>query len=158
VNRWIPFAAAGAIVVLDRVTKIAVERSISVWETIPVIPNVVNLVYTRNRGAAFGILSNAPEWVRAVVLIGFSVAILIFIVRMLWRGEPGRWPLALVLGGAVGNLYDRIVAGSVTDFVQVFIGSYEWPSFNVADSAISVGAVWLALGLFGKKERVPQDR
>ncbi|MDX2178414.1 MAG: signal peptidase II [Bryobacteraceae bacterium] len=166
-NRWIPFAAAGAIVVLDRITKIAVERSISMWETIPIIPNVVNLVYTRNRGAAFGLLANAPEWVRAVVLIGFSVAILIFIVRMLWRGESesasgasknDRWPLALVLGGAVGNLYDRIVAGSVTDFVQVFIGSYEWPSFNVADSAISVGAVWLALGLFGKKERVPQDR
>lgn len=155
-SRWVPFALSGAVVALDRVTKIAVERSISMWETIPVIPDVVNLVYTRNRGAAFGMLATAPEWVRVGVLIGFSIAILIFIVRMLWRGEPGRWPLALVLGGAVGNLYDRIVAGSVTDFVQVFLGSYEWPSFNVADSAISVGAVWLALGLFGKKERVSE--
>ncbi len=143
-----PIALAGVILVADRLTKIAVERSISVWDTRPILPGVINLVYTRNRGAAFGILNDAPEAVRLILLVGVSLAVLGLLLYMLWRGDGNRWPLALLVGGALGNLYDRVVYGSVTDFIQIFLGSYEWPSFNVADSAITVGAVWLAAEMF----------
>jgi signal peptidase II len=145
---WLPFLWAGLIVALDRVTKVLIEQKVALWDTIPVIPGILNIVYTRNRGAAFGLLNDAPELLRKVLLIGVSLVILAYIVRMLWTQSESRVALTLVLGGAVGNLYDRIVYGSVTDFIQVFLGSYEWPSFNVADSAICLGAGLLALEIF----------
>jgi len=151
---------ATSVFVLDRLSKLWIQAHVGPLDTIPIIPNIFNIVYARNRGAAFGILSTAPETVRVAVLIGLSLGILGFICWMLWQAtRPGalatlwqRWALALVLGGAVGNLYDRILEGSVTDFLQVFIGSYEWPSFNVADSAISAGAVLMAYELIFQKE------
>lgn len=152
-----PLLLAAAVFALDRITKIAIERSVSVWDSYPIIPNVLNIVYTRNTGAAFGLLRDAPETVRLAVLVGGSLLILLMIAWMLWRDQtPGRWALALILGGAAGNLYDRILIGSVTDFIQVFLGSYEWPSFNVADSAICVGAVLIALDLLKGRKYVPQ--
>lgn len=151
--------------VLDRTTKMWIEARVSVYDTIAVIPDVFNIVYTRNRGAAFGILSTAPEAVRLTVLIGFAGVVLGLIGWMLWQAtKPGalgtiynRLALSLVLGGAVGNLWDRVFQGSVTDFLQVFIGSYEWPSFNVADSAISVGATLMAIDLifYSRKQTEP---
>jgi signal peptidase II len=100
-------------------------------------------------------LSDAPDGLREFLLIGVSLAVMGLIIWMLIQAVRGATPstgwtriaLGLVLGGAAGNLYDRIVSGSVTDFIQVFIGSYEWPSFNVADSAITVGAVLLGLDM-----------
>jgi signal peptidase II len=154
IGRAGPLAAAAAIVILDRLTKTAVERSISMWETKTLIPGVLNLVYTRNRGAAFGVFTDLPDPWRGILLIGVSSAVLVYIARLMMTSPVNRWPLALVLGGAIGNLYDRVVFGSVTDFIQVFIGSYEWPSFNVADSAITVGAVLLALDLFRPRAKV----
>ncbi len=141
--------------VLDWATKRWIEKNVSIYDTIVVLPDVFNIVHTRNRGAAFGILSTAPEVVRVTVLIGLAMLILALIAVMLWQatkpGQQAAWAqrlaLSLVLGGAVGNLWDRVLAGSVTDFLQVFLGSYEWPSFNVADSAISVGAVLMAADL-----------
>ena len=140
---------------LDRATKLWIEARVSVYDTIVVIPDVFNIVYTRNRGAAFGMLSTAPEAVRLTVLIGLAGVILGLIGWMLWQAtKPGaigtlynRLALSLVIGGAVGNLWDRVFSGSVTDFLQVFLGSYEWPSFNIADSGISIGAVLIALDL-----------
>lgn len=148
-----PFLLTAAIVAADRATKVAVERSISFWDTVPVIPGIVNLVYTRNPGGAFGLLKDAPAEVRFAVLLVISALVAGVLAYMIWRGASGRWVLAAILGGAIGNLYDRLLFGSVTDFVQVFIGSYEWPSFNVADSAISVGAVLLLLSGFGPQSR-----
>jgi signal peptidase II len=151
----LPFLLATCVFLLDRVTKMAIESRVSMWETIVLIPGVLNIVYTRNRGAAFGILSDAPDGLREFLLIGVSLAVMGLIIWMLIQAVRGATPstgwtriaLGLVLGGAAGNLYDRIVSGSVTDFIQVFIGSYEWPSFNVADSAITVGAVLLGLDM-----------
>lgn len=153
-SRTTPFLIAGLIFVLDRGTKVLIERNVSMWDSHPVIPNIVNIVYTRNTGAAFGLFRDAPEMVRAVLLIGMAAAILCVLAWMLWKEATNPWPLALLLGGAAGNLYDRAVYGSVTDFIQVFIGSYEWPSFNVADSAITVGAILLALDML--KTRTPK--
>jgi signal peptidase II len=152
-NRALPFAGAALVVAADRASKIAVERSLSMWDSVPIIPGVVNLVYTRNRGAAFGLFNDWPDPWRSLLLIGVSGVILFFIARMLIVDGNSRWPLSLVLGGAIGNLYDRIMFGSVTDFIQVFLGSYEWPSFNVADSAISAGAVLLAVDVLRPKAR-----
>jgi signal peptidase II len=164
--RWQALVIALAVFVVDRATKMWIEARVSVYDTIVVIPDVFNIVHTRNRGAAFGMLSSAPEGVRLTVLVGLAVVILGLIAWMLWQATEdktrGHWTnrlaLALVLGGAVGNLWDRILRGSVTDFLQVFLGSYEWPSFNVADSGISVGAVLMAVDLILAKrgERVSE--
>ena len=139
----------------DRLSKIWIERNISMWDSHPLISNVLNIVYTRNSGAAFGILHDAPDWVRMLVLIGVSSLVLGIILWMIWKETQGRFALALLAGGALGNLFDRIFYGSVTDFIQVFIGSYEWPSFNIADSAISIGAVLIALDMFRKRTPSP---
>ena len=155
-----------AVFILDRVTKLLIEAKVSVYDSITVIPGVFNIVYTRNRGAAFGILQNAPESIRLLVLVGIALCVLALIVWMLWQATrdsasstlANRLALSLVLGGAIGNLYDRILQGSVTDFLQVFLGSYEWPSFNVADSAISIGAALMAIDLlFLTRKQVPTN-
>jgi signal peptidase II len=156
------WAALAALIVfaLDRASKLWIQSNVGPLDTIAIIPNIFNIVYARNRGAAFGMLATAPEWLRVSVLIGLSTAILGFICWMLWQAtRPGqlasltqRWALSLVLGGALGNLHDRILEGSVTDFIQVFFGPYEYPSFNVADSAIFIGAVLMGYELIFQKE------
>lgn len=152
------FLTAAVVFVLDRVTKVIVDQRLGAWDTIPLIPGIFNLVHAENRGAAFSLLADAPEQLRRAVLVGLSAAVLAFLLVMIWRlASPTRWlvwfPLGLVLGGAVGNLYDRVLRGSVTDFLQVFLGSYEWPSFNVADSAISVGACLILLEMWMSRAR-----
>ncbi len=150
-TRIAAFSIAGLVVLADRLSKVWIERNVSMWDSHTVIPNVFNIVYTRNSGAAFGILHDAPDWLRATVLIGVSTIVMSIILWLIWKDVQGRFPLALLAGGAIGNLYDRIIHGSVTDFLQVFIGSYEWPSFNVADSAITIGAILMALDMFRKR-------
>lgn len=154
---WLPFLLAASVFVLDRVTKLAIEARVSMWDTIVLIPGVLNIVYTRNRGAAFGIFANAPDGWRQLLLIGVSLAVMGLIVWMIWQSRGGPAlplvALGLVLGGAAGNLFDRVASGSVTDFIQVFLGSYEWPSFNVADSAITVGALLLGWDMIRARER-----
>lgn len=147
-----------AVVALDRVSKLAILAQVSPWETIPVIPGIFNIVHAENPGAAFSMLADAPPLVRGVFLIGVSLLLMAIIGSMLWRlpAKSGLFlatALALVFGGAFGNLWDRAFRGTVTDFIQVYIGSYEFPSFNVADSAITVGAVLMALDLLRNGSR-----
>lgn len=160
------FGIAALVLLLDRVTKILIERNLPQWDAYVVIPGVFNIVHTENRGAAFGMLANsATEW-RAFVLVGLSLVVTVFVVAMLWQstapssrnGWGIRCALALILGGAIGNLYDRLAQGAVTDFLQVFLGSYEWPSFNVADTAISVGAGLLLLDLIRHRRQPAGSR
>ncbi|MBM3724041.1 MAG: signal peptidase II [Acidobacteria bacterium] len=152
-RRLIDFGIAAGIFALDRATKVVIERTVSIWDSHTVIPGLFNIVYTRNPGMAFGLLADAPPMVRKTALLTASVSILVFVVVLLWRASapaepsPERRALVLVLGGALGNIYDRAVYGSVTDFLQFFIGPWEFPSFNVADSAISVGAALMVLDL-----------
>ena len=145
------------VVVLDRVSKLYILASFSPWDMTVVIPGVFNIVHAENPGAAFSMLAEAPPLVRSVLLVGVSVVVMAIVGVMLWRlpknaGAVMPTSLALVFGGAFGNLWDRVLRGSVTDFLQVFIGSYEFPAFNVADSAITVGAALLVLDLLrGRK-------
>ena len=148
----------GAIVASDQASKLVIRTQVSSFDIIPVIPGIFNIVHAENPGAAFSMLADAPPLIRSVFLIGVSLALITILGAMLWRPPAGTtsWmatALALVFGGALGNLWDRVFRGTVTDFVQVFIGSYEFPSFNVADSAITVGAVLLAIDLLRGSRR-----
>jgi signal peptidase II len=157
-QRLFPFLIAAVVVVLDRITKGAIKTHISAYDSITVIPGLFNIVHTENPGIAFGMLSNASGVWRDVLLIGFSAAVLIAISVMLLRPSSPRdvvlrTALGFILGGAFGNLYDRIVNGTVTDFVEVHAGQHYFPAFNVADSAITVGACLLLLDMWRAKER-----
>ncbi len=148
-KRYVPFGVALLILLLDRITKIAARDSLSAYIGIPVIPGYLRFVHTENPGAAFSFLSEGNPFVRGIVLIGVSAAVLLFIGRALWTNRPGfasplvRVGLAFVLGGAAGNLYDRVLRGTVTDFIEVYHGTWAFPVFNLADSAITVGATLL---------------
>jgi len=124
-----------------------VETCVAPWQTYVVIPHFLNIIHSRNSGAAFGLLAGASGPLRAIFLIGASAAALALVAFFLWKPAAGirsrgalTIGLALILGGAIGNLYDRIMVGTVTDFLDVYIGEYHWFTFNVADAAITTGA------------------
>ena len=144
-----PLALASAILIADRASKAWIGKHVSAWDVWPLIPGFVNIIHAENPGMAFSLLSTASAAVRSFVLIGLATAVLAVVVGMLWRSVEivERWALAMVLGGALGNLWDRIARGTVTDWVDVYYRDWHWATFNVADSAISVGAVILAVYL-----------
>jgi signal peptidase II len=157
-HRLVPFLIAAVVVVLDRFTKGLIKTHFSAYDSVTVIPGLFNIVHTENPGIAFGMLANASGPWRDILLIGFSAIVLIAISAMLLRPSTQRDSLlrtafAFILGGAFGNLYDRIVNGTVTDFVEVHAGQHYFPAFNVADSAITVGACLLLLDMWWAKER-----
>ena len=157
-NRGVPFIIAAVIVLLDRLSKISIKAHLGAYDTITVIPGLFNIVHVENPGIAFGMLANVSGAWRDILLIGFASAVLIAISVMLLRPATQRdvilrTALAFILGGAVGNLYDRIVNGTVTDFVEVHAGEHYFPAFNVADSAVTVGACLLLLDMWRAKER-----
>jgi len=135
------------IVVLDQVTKIYIDTHMTLHESIPVVQGFFNITYVRNPGAAFGFLADASPTVRALFLIGVSIfasgLIVYYIAKMKTEDILLTYGMSLILGGAVGNLIDRIRLGEVIDFLDVYISTYHWPAFNVADSAVTVGAVIL---------------
>jgi signal peptidase II len=147
--RWLMVVIAALIVVIDRVTKLWIVAHIRPGYAIVVIPRVFRLTHVLNTGAAFSMFesSASPSLVRNL-LIAFSIAAVV-VVALLWK--MGRSvtltsvALALILGGAIGNLYDRIRFAHVVDFLEVHIIHYHWPDFNVADSSIVVGACLLLL-------------
>jgi signal peptidase II len=157
-RRLFPFLIAAIVIVLDRVSKNVIRTHFSPADSLTVIPGWFNIVHTENPGIAFGMLSNATGAWRDVLLIGFSAAVLIGISTVLLRASIQinvwiRTALGFILGGAFGNLYDRIVNGTVTDFVEVHAGQHYFPAFNVADSAITVGACLLLLDMWRARER-----
>ena len=157
-QRLLPFLIAVVVVLLDRISKGLIRANISSYDTVSVIPGLFNIVHTENPGIAFGMLATLTGVWRDVLLIGFSSAVLIAISAMLLRPTSQRdfllrIALGFILGGAFGNLYDRIVNGTVTDFVEVHAGSHYFPAFNIADSAITVGACLLLLDMWWAKER-----
>lgn len=155
-------AALGAallILLADRLSKIFILHSMQPYESISVIPGWLRIVHAENPGAAFGVLAEGNPILRSIVLIGISGAVLVFVASALWsrngafRSAATRFGLALILGGAFGNLVDRIFRGTVTDFIEVYHGAWSFPAFNVADSAITVGAVLLVFDLIKPRDR-----
>jgi signal peptidase II len=150
----------GIVLVLDQVTKYVVEARIRLHDVIIVIPGFFNLTHVRNKGAAFGILSSLPEvWRSAFFIMVTIIAVAAIIVLIMKTHE--RLPVyafSLIVGGAVGNVIDRIRYGEVVDFIQWYVKSHYWPSFNMADSAISIGVALLAVEmLFGKRQEQIQQ-
>jgi len=143
------------VVVLDQITKYLVESRIRLYEVIPVVPGFFNLTHVRNKGAAFSLLASAPAPFRSVFFTAVALAALGVIALMIRKAQDRLLiaALALVAGGAMGNLIDRVRYGEVVDFIQWYVGTWYWPSFNVADSAISVGVCLLAIDMLFRKEK-----
>ncbi|CAL1241776.1 signal peptidase II [Candidatus Methylocalor cossyra] len=143
--RWLWLSAL--VIALDQLTKRLIDASMDVYQSIALLPSF-QLTYLRNQGAAFSFLAQAGGWQRWF-FIALAVAASAFICHWLYRLERGRcWEAAawaLILGGALGNLIDRIVYGYVIDFLDVYYGEWHWPAFNVADSAITVGVALLLI-------------
>jgi signal peptidase II len=147
---------AALVIVLDRLSKLWIEKHVDRGHFITVIPGVFRISHVFNTGAAFSLFAESlsPALVRNV-LIGFSIVAIIVVLGMIWR--LGRSvsltgvALALILGGAIGNLYDRVAYKYVVDFLWVQIVHYHWPDFNVADSCIVIGACLLLLEIFRKQ-------
>lgn len=162
--RLVPVVIALAVIAADRLTKLAIQGSLNFFDNIPVISGWLRIVHTENPGAAFGVLADGNPWLRSGILIGVSGLVLVFVVSALFgrkssfTGTAARFALALILGGAIGNLYDRVVHGTVTDFIEVYHGNWTFPAFNVADSAITVGAVLLLIDLLRPhRKQIPQQ-
>jgi signal peptidase II len=162
--RWLWLSLA--LLVLDRATKFVIERYTTTSFHRPLLSDFVVLVHNQNQGIAFGLFSGASSGWLAPVLLAGSIAVMALLAWFLLSGRAdgklAQCGIALILGGAAGNVLDRILHGSVTDFIEVGLGSYRWPAFNVADSAITVGAALVIIEMLlvaprqsesGKKQR-----
>lgn len=153
-------SVTGVVIFLDQLTKLHIMQTMRLHESIPIVPNLFSLTYIRNPGAAFGLLAGSSNAFR-MVFFGltsiFALALLgTILFRMPERDWIGRLSVAGILGGAIGNLIDRLRYGEVIDFLDVYIDPYHWPAFNVADSAITVGVIFLIVHFaFEKKETPP---
>ncbi len=141
------FLIALLVVMLDQAAKWLVAARVTLHDSLVVIPGFFRITHVENRGAAFGLFSDSPTQWKIAILILFSVIALIVVSLLLWKNSHAMTVtgvgLALILGGALGNLWDRLINGHVVDFLDFYIGSYHWPAFNVADSAIVLGALLL---------------
>jgi len=143
---WVAFV----VVFIDRLSKSVVQKHLGLYETVPVVPHF-NITLAYNKGAAFSFLDGAAGWqgwVFGAIAIGVSIAIIAWLAKLSSKQIWLSIALTLVVGGALGNLWDRILFGHVIDFLQVYAGTWYWPSFNVADSAISIGATMLVIDAF----------
>lgn len=141
---WLGIAAI--VILLDQISKIAITRLFTYGESHPVT-SFFNLVLVYNKGAAFSFLASETGWQRYFFTV-LGIAAAVFIIYLLKKHAGQRmfsWALALVLGGAIGNVIDRLLYGHVIDFLDVYVGRWHWPAFNIADSAICIGAVLFVL-------------
>jgi signal peptidase II len=143
------------VVLLDRWTKHMVATHIRLYSHIQVIPGFFRITHTENTGAAFSLFADSPSPWKTWLLIAFSAVALIVVVTLLWKNHHRHVAtgigLSLIMGGALGNLWDRLARGRVVDFLLVYVKQYQWPVFNLADSAIVVGAGLLVLEILFSK-------
>jgi signal peptidase II len=159
---WALVLVAVTVLVADQLSKYAVDKFTPRGSSQVIIPGLLNLVHTSNPGVAFGLFADSQASWHVPLLILFAVVVIGLIVWMLATGRAGgamgRYGLALILGGAAGNnLADRVFHGSVTDFIDFHLGSYHWYTFNIADSAIVIGAALVILELLRDGRRVGQE-
>src|ERR1700722_17224426 len=142
--RSVHFILAVFVVLLDRWTKRLVASHIAMYTHIQIIPGFFRLAHTENTGAAFSLFADSRSYWKTALLIGFSLIAMVIVSVLLWRQRSALTitgiALSLILGGAVGNLWDRVASGRVVDFLLLYVKQYQWPVFNLADSAIVIGA------------------
>jgi signal peptidase II len=164
--RFLYLLIAAIVVLLDRWSKQLVAQRVALYTHIQVIPGFFRITHTENTGAAFSLFDNSTGPWKIALLVGFSVVALLVVSVLLWKNDPAHLAtgvgLSLIMGGAVGNLWDRLARGRVIDFLLVYVKHYEWPVFNLADSAIVVGAGLLILEILfpksgNREEPIPQS-
>src|SRR5580765_7211757 len=161
--RAVHFLLALFVVVLDRWTKRLVAVHIAMYNHIQIIPGFFDITHTENTGAAFSLFADSPAHWKTAMLITFSVVAMIVVSILLWKQSRALTmtsiALSLILGGAVGNLWDRVASGRVVDFLLLYVKTYRWPVFNLADSAIVIGASLLVLEIiFVHPKHTAEDR
>ena len=147
------------VILLDQATKLFVQAHMALYESIAIIPNYLDITYTLNPGAAFSMLADAPVWVRTMFLLTMACAAIIVLTVIIVRAERvsiSSVAFALILGGAMGNLIDRAVRGRVIDFLRAHYYDLNYPIFNVADSAISIGVALIILTAFFGSDDEPK--
>jgi signal peptidase II len=146
-----------AVIVLDQTTKAIITEKLFMYGGHKVMDGFFNLVYVMNPGAAFGFLAGAPEMFRYLFFISITILAMLLIIYYILKSKAQDVlivvSLTLIFGGAVGNLIDRIRFGAVVDFLDFYIGTWHWPAFNVADSAISVGAVLMIWEMLANRKK-----
>ena len=158
--RWLWLALA--IVAADRASKFAVERLTAEGFRRPLVPNFADLVHSVNAGIAFGLFSEtASKWISFLLVLS-SAAVILLLVWLLLAGRAGQVEsqvgIALIAGGAAGNLLDRLLHGGVTDFLELRAGNFRWPAFNLADSAITIGAALIIFELLSGESHASRAR
>jgi len=146
---------------LDRATKLLVEAYVGREEVLTIIPGFFNLVYAQNRGMAFSLLAEGESEWRSFFLLGLTALITALVASILWQTAASglassplaRTGLALILGGALGNLYDRLAYGAVLDFLDFYLGRWHWPAFNLADTGLTVGAGLVVLDFYRARRK-----
>jgi signal peptidase II len=145
---------SSTVLILDQITKALVHNLMPLYHSIEIVPNFVNLTYLRNTGAAFGFLSGDRSTLRLAFFLLISMVAIACIIYLLKNLRPDRnipaISLSLILGGAIGNLIDRLRMGEVIDFIDLHWHHLHWPAFNVADSAISIGVILLFIQMVRK--------
>lgn len=143
------------VIALDRWTKHLAATRIRMYAHIQIIPGFFRLTHTENTGAAFSLFADSPSHWKTALLIGFSAVAMVIVAALLWKQSRALSStgiaLSLILGGAAGNLWDRVLSGRVVDFLLFYVKQYQWPVFNLADSSIVVGACLLVLEILFHK-------
>lgn len=144
-----------AVLVMDQLTKLYIDRTMKLYQSIPVIDGLFSVTYMRNKGAAFSFLANFPYRLPFFILVSLVAVVAILVAYRKLRDDQrfAAFSLSLILSGAIGNLIDRVRLGEVIDFLDVFWQTHHWPAFNVADSAICVGVFLLAVDMFLEERR-----
>ena len=147
------------VIVLDQASKLFVQAHMALYESIAIVPNYLDITYTLNPGAAFSMLAEAPPWVRTAFLLSMACAAIVVLAVLIVRSERvsvNSIAFALILGGAAGNLIDRAIRGRVIDFMRAHYYDLNYPVFNVADSAITIGVGLIILASFFGGESEPK--
>ncbi len=161
-NALVWLVVSALVISLDQITKAVVRHALTPYMPHEVIPHVLNWTLAFNRGAAFSFLADSSgwqTWLFGLLAVVVCIGLIVWLARTARRDWRTALPVALIIGGALGNLIDRLIHGQVTDFIQVYWQAWSFPAFNIADSAITIGAVLLiAFGLFGGHQtRAPQQ-
>jgi signal peptidase II len=160
-RRITAFLIAISVFILDRWSKHLVEIGLTFSDTKTIIPGFFNIVRSENPGIAFGIFQENPTHDRTMILVAFSILAVLLLATLLWRIDRldtlSGLGLSLIFGGAMGNVYDRVHVGHVTDFLDFFVGDYHWYTFNVADSAICIGAGLLLLSMLFNRPQTHKE-
>ena len=158
--RTLHFLLALLVVLLDRWTKRTVAAHVAMYTHIQIVPGFFRITHTENTGAAFSLFADSPSHWKTALLIGFSLIAMVIVSVLLWRQARALTitgiALSLILGGAVGNLWDRVASGRVVDFLLFYVKSYQWPVFNLADSAIVIGASLLVIEILFTHHSQPE--